>query len=275
MIALDLPPPLWVPSRPAIVRPAEHTLLRPGFLRPATRAEARAMIADAVRSRRLTRDEAERALKFAYIHGPPAMIGAGAFTLTFNSSATANAATITIPAGALAGDLAVLFDCAYSTSPGAVTPAGWTNVANATVTSVTRGMTHYKVLLAGDPGSSVTGMDETTVDKVMLVFRPSRAIVSVVASTWNADATTLNPASQTVLAVGVATPLVVIGGAGAASSTAAFVTASPAFDATVTTADSDAIMGYKVYNSAPADHTIDMDDLGSGNNLHSGYLRVT
>lgn len=64
MIALDLPPPLWVPAAPAIVRPAEHALLKPGAFHPVTRAERRAIIADLVRTKRLTAAEAKLAMLF-------------------------------------------------------------------------------------------------------------------------------------------------------------------------------------------------------------------
>ncbi len=61
MIVWDVPP-LWVP--PAVIRPAEHALLRPGAFRPCTRAEGRAILADLVRSGRMTREEAKRAVIF-------------------------------------------------------------------------------------------------------------------------------------------------------------------------------------------------------------------
>jgi hypothetical protein len=58
---LDLPPkepPAWLPPRPAIIRPAEHSLLRPGGFGPVTRAERRTIIADLVRTKRLTPEQA-------------------------------------------------------------------------------------------------------------------------------------------------------------------------------------------------------------------------
>lgn len=69
MTALDLPPPLWAPTNAAIIRPAEHALLRPGAFRPCSRAERWAIIADLVRTRRLTAAEAERALLFVPVVG--------------------------------------------------------------------------------------------------------------------------------------------------------------------------------------------------------------
>jgi hypothetical protein len=34
------------------------------------------------------------------------------------------------------------------------------------------------------------------------------------------------------------------------------------------------IIGWKIYNSSPQDHTVDMNDLGNANLLISGYLAV-
>ncbi len=52
-------------AKPAVIRPAEHSLLRPGgFPRVAGRAERRAILADLVRAGRLTREQAQAAVIF-------------------------------------------------------------------------------------------------------------------------------------------------------------------------------------------------------------------
>ncbi len=253
MIGLG-PPPLWLPPKPAIVR--------------AGRIERAPLPVEAVLPG-LAPVLARRA------------VGNAITTITFVASAGANAATITIPAGAQAGDVAVLFDLAHSTSvaaaPTSVTPANWTLIkeTNEAVSRGSRAITSYKILAAGEPGSSVTGMNDDREDKVMLVFRGNVAVVTVTPSVWNGESTDGDPASQSVAASGGAAPLVVLGCAGDDNSNASFATASPAFDGTGTATDLDAIMGYKIYNSAPADHTIDMADLGSNNALHSGYLQFS
>lgn len=196
-------------------------------------------------------------------------------TLSFNTSAVSNANTITIPAGALVGDLAVLFDQCFGGTTDVI-PTGWTGIATATAGGAgSRGRISYKVLVGGDPGASITGLDATSEDKVMLVFTPSATIATVTVSTWNIASTALDPASQSVLASGQATPLVVLGSSSVNGGTAAFATASPAFDATVATADADLLVGYKIYNSSPADHTIDQNDLGNDQIPASGYLIVS
>ncbi len=58
--------------------------------------------------------------------------------------------------------------------------------------------------------------------------------------------------------------------------TAAFATASPAFDATIANADNDLLVGYTLYAAgAGANHTIDMDDLGDDNWLAGIYYTVS
>jgi hypothetical protein len=199
--------------------------------------------------------------------------GAAVLTsLTFVASAVSNANTITIPAGAQAGDLAVLFDKPVGTVSGSDPPTNWTSILGA---GGTNGLAvSRKLLVGGDPGASVTGITGSgNSNKVMFVFRPDAPITTVTASTWGQQITANNPTPQTVSASGQPTPLVVFGGAGVTSGTAAFSTASPAFDSTVANAAGLVIAGYKIYNSSPADHSIDMNDLGN-NALVSGYLRV-
>ena len=198
--------------------------------------------------------------------------------LSFVASAESASSAITIPATAQVGDLAVLFDYAW-VNPGPatdVTPSGWTNIAGNAAASFYRYRVTYKIVALGEPGSSVTGMAGTQNDKVMLVFRDSGGpILSVTPSTWNAPApVNTDPGSQSVLASGGNVPLIVLGMAAIDAGTAAFSTASPAFDGTAANSQSDILAGYKLYDNSPADHTIDMGDLGSGNSLASGWLAL-
>jgi hypothetical protein len=207
--------------------------------------------------------------------------GAGApaalTSITFVDSATSTSSTITIPAAAQAGDVAILFDYAQASSgiPTDIVPTGWTGIITATSAQL-RSRISYKILAAGEPGTSVTGLDGDVEDKVMLVFRGNIAATAVSAEDWALECTSANPSSQTVNASTLGTaPLVVLGMAAHTAATAAFSTASPAFDATVLNSDSDIIAGYKIYNSGPADHSVDMNDLGSFNALGSGFLELT
>jgi hypothetical protein len=200
-------------------------------------------------------------------------------SVTFVASAGSSGTTITIPADAQAGDVAILFDVAINTTfnatpPTDVVPTNWTGIITSSGT-ITRARISRKILTAGEPGSSVTGMNgSSSDDKVMLVFRNLSPITSVSAEDWAVEITTGNPASQTVNASGETAPLIVFGMAFIADGTGAFSTQSPAFDATVANGDSDLLVGYKIYESSPADHTIDMNDLGNINVLASGFLEV-
>lgn len=203
------------------------------------------------------------------------IIGFGSsVSLAFFASALSTASTITWPASVAAGDIAVIVDCArntLATNPGAVTPSGFTNMVNNIGIGNSRYMVSRKLLLGSETGA-LTGMNGTAAnDKVLLVFRGGATALS--SSTWNQEGTTGDPASQSVLASGGVAPLVVVGAAFAQTGSAVFSTASPAFDATVINGSTDLRVGYKIYNSAPADHTIDMADLGT-NFLASGWLEA-
>jgi hypothetical protein len=67
--------------------------------------------------------------------------------------------------------------------------------------------------------------------------------------------------------------LIVIGETWSNTGTTAFSTASPAFDGDIAAAATFRV-GYKVYNSSPVDHTIDMNDIGT-NTLTSGMIQVS
>lgn len=192
----------------------------------------------------------------------------------FNSGAFGSTDDTIVPlhASAQAGDLAVAFAQKALNAP--TTPALWTELFLSSDVRFLIGA--YKVLTGGETSVTFSTADGTG-DGNSAVFRPSRAISSVVfsPSPWNSQTTASDPTAQSVLASGVAVPLVVLGFAAIAGGTAAFSTASPAFDATDLNSDSDSILGYKIYNSAPADHSIDMADLGDFNGLASGYLRVS
>lgn len=202
--------------------------------------------------------------------------------LAFVAAAVSSAANLTVPASAAIGDWAILFDFADAGStPALVTPTGYTDLASAGASGAFgggfngRGAVSYKTLASGEPGAAITGMNGAGSNaKVMFVFRPSRALVSVTPNTWNGVLDPGDPAGQSVLAAAGTAPLIVFGCAATDAGTAAFSTASPAFDGTQLTGDSDMIAGYKIYNSGPADHSIDMNDVGR-NYLASGFVAFT
>ncbi|TGS63018.1 hypothetical protein EN844_24615 [Mesorhizobium sp. M3A.F.Ca.ET.201.01.1.1] len=191
------------------------------------------------------------------------------------SHTTSTASTIAWPASIQASDVAVIYDYAAGFStPTSVTPTGFTNFVNTTVSPI-RAMASFKILVGGETGN-ITGMNGTVNNaKVLHIFRGAQAVVSVNSASVNQVCQTGDPVSQTVTSSGGAAPLVVIGGASKISGAPSFSTASPAFDGT-DTAGSRLIVGYKIYNSSPVDHTIDSaGDGGNGSSLFSAYLELT
>jgi len=97
------------------------------------------------------------------------------------SNSTSTTTTITIPGTAAAGDIAILYDRATNSglgAPNAVTPSGWTEL-NTTAVSTSGGSLRssiaYKALVAGDPGTTITGMNRLGtggITKMMTTFRP-------------------------------------------------------------------------------------------------------
>lgn len=206
--------------------------------------------------------------------------GAGVRALSFVDSASSTGASVTIPAIAAVGDVAILVDyvVSFSAAVTKVVPSGWTELVDTAGTAVGdyyRVIASYRILTSGQPGASVTGMNEDGENKLMLVFRHANGISSITPSTWNSEIGDGDLASQAANASGGTAPLIVIGAACIEGGTASFSTASPAFDDTVASSDADILMGYKLYDNSPANHTIDMNDLGNNNALVSGYLQIT
>lgn len=195
-------------------------------------------------------------------------------TLSFVASATSTTSTVRIPSSARAGDVAVLFDRAWNNQspPSTVVPSGWTSIRNDPGT-VSRNILSAKVLVSGDPNALITGMDGVFGDrKIMLVFRANVAATGFVTGSSNGEVTVNTPATQTVSASGVGTPLVVIG-AFAALDPLGTTALSPAADGTISNSG-DQRMLYKIYSANPANVSASMDDAGS-NVMQSFYLRVT
>ena len=208
----------------------------------------------------------------------PYLFSSAPLTLTYVNSDIIASATLTLPSGWAAGDLAILME--YLGSSGAVTlgsPSGWTDIDSVTTLSSYAGRFAYRVLQSGDT-NIVTGSTSDEKATALFVYRPSRAIAAVTASSKNKELTAGNPASQSVAASGLSTPALVLALAGAnGGGLWNFSTASPAFDITPGVDPGNTYMrtGIKLYNSAPSDHTIDMADQGAGNALMSCALSIT
>lgn len=180
-------------------------------------------------------------------------------------------ANLSLPAGAQAGDLAVASVQTFGGS--LVTPSGWTLLYSNTSVREARGA--CKILDGTETTANFNSGSTTFTDGGVAIFRPSRVLASLSAAGWQSQGTSANPTAQTVTSGSGIAPLVVIGFAHtAAGSVTGFSTQSPAFD-DVLSNNPEFFLGYKIYNSNPVNHSVDMDDGGSNNVLASGYIQTT
>ena len=204
----------------------------------------------------------------------------GAQGTGFIASATnQNSATITIPAAAAIGDLAVLFDIGGNSGALAmswVTPTGWTNINNSTTSSPrTQFGASYRVLTLGEPGSSITGVDANDWEaKVLLVFRRNSIASVAIQDTAGVVNNTTTPADQTITASLGGVPLIAFGFKTVNTGTPTIT----GFDSEVATATATAlagIVGYSLVEASPVDITAGSADDGNQQTLTSFYLEIT
>lgn len=200
--------------------------------------------------------------------------------LTQPLSATSVASTITAPTGIQAGDIIVLFDSAQnlSTIPATVVPTGFTSIINAPSSLSHREIISFKLADGTEGGTTITGMNGATSNrKVIFVFRGDIAITTVTPANAGNVTTSGNPASTLVTSSAGIAPLVVLAGWAIPNADGSVDNRSfnPAKDAELNPSPStSAYFAYKIYNSAPADITVDMDDEGVDNQYVFCYLQV-
>ena len=189
------------------------------------------------------------------------------------NSANSTAATITAPANIQPGDLLVLWQSAANigSPPTLVQPTGFTTISNQPAGG-TRFNMCYKIADGTEDGATLTGMDASAAGsdaKSLLQFRGNIPITSVSVVDLETQFTLGNPTSQTVNASGGQAPLIVLAGY---DSTNAIDprTFTPAKDGEINSGVNH-YFAWKIYNSSPADVTVDMDDEGD-NALHTYYL---
>lgn len=199
---------------------------------------------------------------------------------------SANSATITGSASILAGDILVLADAVWNsaaTPPASSVPTGFVQITTAAggSASQTRMTISYKVATGAEASASITGMSGTGgAAKVLMVFRPNALLSTVTPLDAGQEYTGGNPAAQTITAATGPAPLIVIGAYSSASAVnpRTFTVGGGAAKDGETQATGgssvDLWLAYKLYNSAPADVVVDMDDEGTDNILESCYLSV-
>lgn len=208
---------------------------------------------------------------------PFVFTAAGLTTITQVLSATSAGSTINFPGGILAGDMIVLLDAAIQSggSPAAVTPSGFTVISNqlASASNALRTIVSYKLAVGTETGA-LTGMNGSAQNsKLMYVFRGDIAATSLTLAGLTQQTTDANPTAQVVTASGGVAPLVVFG-CYSCGDPISPRTMTPAKDGELASASSDAYLAFKIYNSSPADVTVDMDDEVSRNTLSSFYIQM-
>jgi hypothetical protein len=207
-----------------------------------------------------------------------------------NHSLSFGTASISWPTGIRAGDLAFLYDWSYVENdggdPGFVMPTGFTSIVNAVGNSGevdppnqgrTRVIVSYRILDGlENPEGSLVGMSGNRDEgKILLLFRGNVRIRSVVAQSLNAEIQTAS--SRVIASASGGVPLITWAfGAANVSSQIGFSVNSPAFSEVINNTIH-MTSGYKIYTSAPADHTVDGftgSGTGYGANLVSGYLEL-
>lgn len=195
-------------------------------------------------------------------------------SFTYVGQGNSLATTVTIPSIAAAGDIAVLFDTSLTTT--LTVPSGWTTINSATTTGI-RTTYSYKTLVAGEPGSSITGMAGTT-RKIVLVFRPDRTPTTITATSNGTQATTAAPTNQNIPLLSALEPNLAFAVFGYTTSTPSR-TWTQTGDTSVQSANnstSGITVRYEINNagSNPQNATISMTD-GGTNTLQTGYIVFT
>lgn len=199
-----------------------------------------------------------------------------ATSLTQEGSATSSASTITAPATIQAGDVIFMADkAAGSTSvPATVVPTGFTAIVNTSSGITERMICSYKIADGSEASASITGMNGNSSNrKAIYVIRANKAAIAVKPKSVNGQITDGNPTLQTVTASTGIPALVIFGVYGTDSAAISPRTFSTIADGEINPA-TNFYMAYKIYNSSPANTSIDMDDEGLGNALQSFYAEI-
>ena len=197
-------------------------------------------------------------------------------SITQVGASSSTAETITAPAGIVFGDILVLlqYSDGFFTLPTAVVPTGFVNVVNSTDTG-RRTIASVKIADGTEAGATLTGMNATgfgtTNAKAMEVFRGDAAAVQLETKGALGAVIDGNPVAQVQTIASETAPLIVIGGYGAGAAISPR-TWTPGPVQGEVNPNTTLYLAYQIFNSSPANTTIDMDDEGSGNGLQSFTL---
>jgi hypothetical protein len=214
-------------------------------------------------------------------------------SVSFVASVGVDATTITIPATAQAGDIAIFWDAAAdSTSfstPINTSISGWTKVISQYFNTGAGGsgdqqqqQVFIKILTSGDVGSTITGSSVNTATgarrKIIAVFRgtsisANSSINNYTFNGFTSEYSSATPANKTITSSSGKTPSIAIAlyRIGGSPSTYSF---SPTQDGSQNGGLDTTLMYWKMYNSSPSNITIGMTDGGNLNYLGGFYLSL-
>lgn len=202
---------------------------------------------------------------------PPALT-----TISQQASATDTDNSVNCPA-VIAGDLILVLNVAEDSGvpPTNTTPSGFTQIFTATGNPLNfyRITLSAKIATGSEGGAAITGFTGNQMARiVVLTFRGDIPISLATPSTpvspgW----VTGNPTSQTVLSAAGVAPLVVLGVYGGGNlqviNPRTFTVGGVGSKDGEVNASTELYLAWKIYNTAPADVVVDMDDEGAANYL--------
>ena len=203
-----------------------------------------------------------------------------AFTF-IDSDAGSGAPTVAVnvPAAVIEGDLLVLatFGLRGAGDVSFSLESGWTQVLLSTADR-DRIVVQVKVAETGDAGAalSTTNNSNSSEYNVVAAFRPDVPLASFTVHDTDSELTSAAPGNQTVTASAGPVPLVVLGvWAGSSLGEISPRGMSPAKDGerrAGPSSGSQMWLGWKIYNTAPSNVTVSMDDEYANNLLGSLYI---
>lgn len=207
--------------------------------------------------------------------------GGGEITLElFDYGESLNQAYVDLPSGIQAGDLILFADIADFQFLDLSVDVGYTLLGSTGADGDWGGQIAFKVAAGNEVdifGSN--GLPLGNGRKIGAILRPSVPISSASAHSGTGQITNSNPSAQNISSGGGTPPLVVAALFGVISgSSVSGMSFNPSPDGIITTslagANSQLILAWKFYPSAPANVSVDMNDSGSGNCLVSGYIQL-
>lgn len=209
--------------------------------------------------------------------------------LTFIGHTETSAATsLSLPTGAAVGDIIYVYSMivnsdssALPTDPtptinGTALTAGSANTGTPGGAYGVRSKLYRKVLTAGDvtAGQVVSLGSDNIYRHIIVLLRPARAVSAITGIDNSATITAGDPSARSTSNVASQViPVFIFAFYGTNGSFSSSRTFSPSEDATVSLGAAQAFK-YKIYNSSPADVTIDWGDDGDRNVLHLNAIAV-